>query len=161
MRKITALCALLAAIVVACDRGGSVAESPSPDESRPAFDQGTVVIETDDQPVIFRVEVAQTPEQRAYGLMNREQLDDDAGMVFLFFEEHRGGFWMKDTLIPLSIAFFDVDGEILRILDMVPCEEEPCKVYDPGVTYSGALEVNRGAFEREGVEEGDIIRLTG
>ena len=65
---------------------------------------------------------------------------------------------MKDTLIPLSIAFADADGMIVSILDMEPCETDPCEIYDPGVTYRSALEVNQGAFSRWGVEEGD--RLT-
>jgi hypothetical protein len=91
--------------------------------------------------------------------MHRESLDDDAGMIFMFFEEQQGGFWMKNTLIPLSIAFFDANGEILRIMDMRPCEADPCPVYDPEVTYMGALEVNQGAFDRWGVEEGDTILL--
>jgi uncharacterized membrane protein (UPF0127 family) len=80
-------------------------------------------------------------------------------MVFLFFEPFSGGFYMKNTFIPLSIAYFDEDGKILKILDMDPCEEDST-LYDPGVSYSGALEVNQGAFDRLGVEEGDRITLT-
>ena len=80
-------------------------------------------------------------------------------MVFIFFEKHLGGFWMKNTLIPLSIAFFDQDGEILEILDMDPCEKDPCPTYDPGVPYWGALEVNKGAFDEWGVSAGDTIRM--
>ena len=78
---------------------------------------------------------------------------------FLFEEALTGGFWMKNTLIPLSIAFADGDGTILRILDMEPCEADPCEIYDPGVTYSSALEVNQGAFASWGVEEGDLLTL--
>ncbi len=81
-------------------------------------------------------------------------------MVFMFFEESSGGFWMKNTLIPLSIAFFDEQGTILRILDMDPCERDPCPTYDPDTSYWGALEVNRGAFEDWGISEGDRITIT-
>ena len=81
------------------------------------------------------VEVADTQEEREVGLMNRESLPVDAGMIFLFEEDNVGGFWMKDTLIPLSIAFADADGTILSILDMDPCEADPCEIYDPGVPY--------------------------
>jgi uncharacterized membrane protein (UPF0127 family) len=91
--------------------------------------------------------------------MHRESLAEDSGMVFVFFEEQQGGFWMKNTLIPLSIAFFDAKGEILEIMDMEPCEADPCPVYDPGVTYMGALEVNQGAFDSWGVEESDSVIL--
>ena len=68
---------------------------------------------------------------------------------------------MKDTLIPLSVAFFDEDGRILEILDMEPCppETDPCPVFEPGVSYLGALEVNQGAFEEAGVEVGDMIEI--
>jgi hypothetical protein len=92
--------------------------------------------------------------------MGRTSLPADAGMVFTFPDEHEGAFWMKDTLIPLSIAFYAADGRILRILDMTPCTREPCELYDPGVSYRGALEVNRGAFRRWGISEGDRLRIT-
>jgi uncharacterized membrane protein (UPF0127 family) len=117
------------------------------------------LIETDEGSNLLEVEVAETDEQRRYGLMFRESLDADSGMVFIFFEPHTGGFWMKNTLIPLSVAFFDVDGEILAILDMEPCKKDPCPSYFPGVEYMGALEVNRGAFDEWGVEEGDVVHV--
>lgn len=112
------------------------------------------------------VEKAETPEERSRGLMFRESLAPDEGMVFLFFEETASAFWMKNVKIPLSIAFFDADGTILKILDMEPCTEEPCELYDPlyddgaAVTYVGALEVNQGSFEEWGVEQGDRITVT-
>ena len=126
-------------------------------EKTPAY--ATVVIDTGDRRVRVAVEVAETPVERERGLMERASLPEDAGMLFTFDEETSGGFWMKNTLIPLSIAFYGEDGEILRLLDMEPCRAEPCPVYDPQVSYRGALEVNHGAFERWGVEEGDVIRL--
>ena len=91
--------------------------------------------------------------------MGREKLAADAGMIFLYFEPTEGGFWMKNTLIPLSIAFFDRDGEIVDILDMEPCRADPCRSYFPDSPYFGALEVNAGAFRRWGVSEGDVIRM--
>jgi uncharacterized membrane protein (UPF0127 family) len=106
------------------------------------------------------VELADTPAEREQGLMNRTSLPSDEGMVFTFPEDHRGAFWMKDTLIPLSIAFYGADGRILRILDMKPCARDPCHLYDPEVAYRGALEVNRGAFARWGISEGDELRIT-
>jgi uncharacterized membrane protein (UPF0127 family) len=106
------------------------------------------------------VEVADSNAERARGLMGRKSLPADAGMVFVYDDDQRGPFWMKNTLIPLSIAFYDADGRILRILDMVPCTRDPCPLYDPGVTYRGALEVNRGAFTRWRVVPGDRLRIT-
>jgi uncharacterized membrane protein (UPF0127 family) len=118
-----------------------------------------VVITTVSDEVTVEVEVADDEAERARGLMGREALAQDAGMVFLFPDETEGAFWMKDTLIPLSIAFYDEDGRILRILDMEPCLQEPCPLYDPGVAYRGALEVNQGAFARWNVRVGDHVRL--
>jgi uncharacterized membrane protein (UPF0127 family) len=92
--------------------------------------------------------------------MGRTTLPADAGMVFVFTEDHAGAFWMKDTLIPLSIAFYAGDGRILRILDMERCNADPCPLYDPGVAYRGALEVNHGAFAGWGISAGDQLRIT-
>jgi uncharacterized protein len=119
----------------------------------------TVLIHGDESETEVEVEIADTTEERARGLMGRESLPDDAGMLFVFSQPNAGGFWMKDTLIPLSIAFVRSDGRIVRILDMEPCRRDPCPVYDPGVTYVRALEVNRGAFKRWGVEEGDKLEI--
>lgn len=153
------LLALCLATLTACSNAAQPegAAQPSPSIT---FRRAPVIIETDDGSVLVNAEVADTPEETALGLMHRTELADDAGMVFLFFQDTTSGFWMKDTLIPLSIAFFDGHGEIVSILDMEPCESDPCKVYDPGATYRGALEVNQGAFEEWGVEEGDIVRVS-
>jgi uncharacterized membrane protein (UPF0127 family) len=97
--------------------------------------------------VAFLVEVAADPPARQRGLMGRTRLAADEGMLFAFPDDTDGGFWMKDTHIPLSIAFVAADGEVLRIMDMDPCEADPCPVYRPGVTYRYALEVNQGAFD--------------
>jgi len=106
------------------------------------------------------VEIADTPVERERGLMGRTSLPADAGMVFVYEEDHVGPFWMKDTLIPLSIAFYSDGGRILEILDMEPCKADPCPLYDPRVAYRGALEVNRGAFEGWGISTGDRLRIT-
>jgi len=136
--------ALLLLVATAC--GGAPA--------RPA-----VVIDTAAKQVTVHVELAATERERARGLMGRSALAEDAGMVFVFPQKSRDAFWMKDTLIPLSVAFYDENGRILRILDMEPCHSDPCRIYQPGVAYQGALEVNRGAFRRWGVRAGDVLRL--
>ena len=138
-----------------CDRFEQSDMASGPQAS---FNPATAMIDTDDGIVLVETEVADSPEERAIGLMNRETLGEDEGMMFLYFEKAEGGFWMKDTKIPLSIAFFDHQGKILSILDMDPCRRDPCKSYDPGVPYWGALEVNQGAFDEWGVEVGDRIR---
>lgn len=99
------------------------------------------------------------PETRRRGLMEREELPAGAGMIFRFPGEHQGGFWMKNTLIPLSIAYFDASGEVVAVLDMEPCTSDPCPSYDPGVAYNGAMEVNRGFFADAGVSPGWSVEV--
>jgi uncharacterized protein len=172
-RHSTLALAVLTAFVVLAASGCGSDDAPSaetaataaaetetvPKPERPAFTLGEVVVETGGEPVHARVEIAETDEQRQFGLMFRDELDGIGGMVFLFPEKTEGGFWMKNTFIPLSIAFFDARGRIVRILDMEPCPGDPCPVYDPGVPYHGALEVERGMFDRWGIERGDRIRV--
>jgi uncharacterized protein len=124
-----------------------------------ALPRATAVIETGERRVRISVEVADQPAEWRVGLMHRRSLARNAGMVFVFPEAIRGGFWMKNTLIPLSIAFFDARGRILRIMVMTPCRADPCPIYDPKVAYRGALEVNRGSFGRWGVRRGDRITI--
>lgn len=158
MKRSVAALVIAVALLTACsDEPADVDAQPSPSST---FRRGTAIIETDEGAVMVEIEVADSPELQARGLMHRESLDADAGMLFVYFQETNGTFWMKDTLIPLSIAFFDRDGEILNILDMDPCEADPCTSYNPGVMYQGALEVNQGAFEEWGVEIGDKIRVS-
>jgi uncharacterized membrane protein (UPF0127 family) len=143
MRPALALLLLLAA----CD-SGSAASEPAELE-----------IHTTDGVVALDVEVADESGERATGLMGREKLDPFDGMAFIWDEPVRTSFWMKDTLIPLSIAFWNEDGEILAILDMEPCEADPCPTYDPGVPFTGALEVPQGLLGDRGVQVGDRVEL--
>ncbi len=104
----------------------------------------------------FQVEVASTPQQRSLGLMGRERLDDNAGMLFVF--EHKGMhcFWMKNTLVPLSIAFLADDGRIVNIDDMQPKTQD---FHCPAAPVSYALEVKQGGFRSRGIQPG--MRVTG
>jgi uncharacterized membrane protein (UPF0127 family) len=85
---------------------------------------------------------------------------EDLGMAFLYDSQaNHGGFWMKNTLIPLSIAFVDSNDVVINIVDMEPCVEDPCESYDSGGAYQMALEVNQGAFGEWGIDEGDRIEI--
>ncbi|MDQ3941105.1 MAG: DUF192 domain-containing protein [Actinomycetota bacterium] len=150
----------------ACDGAGDRAGSSRSEETSAhplpthTFATGKVLIDTDDGSVLIDVEIAETEDERALGLMHRDSLAQDAGMLFVFFDDTTGGFWMKNTLIPLSIAFIDSDSKIVEILDMDPCAKDPCRIYTPSVPYRAALEVNQGAFDEWGVELGDRITVT-
>jgi uncharacterized protein len=121
--------------------------------------RGTATLTGGGRTVTVRIELARTRAERQRGLMHRRSLAADSGMAFLYAETTRGPFWMKDTLIPLSAAFFDGRGRILRILRMEPCRSDPCPLYGPGVAYRGVLEVNAGAFGRWGIRAGDRITV--
>ena len=118
-----------------------------------------IVFDTPSGSARVRVEIADTDALREKGLMGRTRLDDDAGMLFQWTDDTNASFWMKDTLIPLSIAFVSAEGRVLALLDMDPCRADPCPVYDPHVSYRTALEVKQGAFARWGVRIGDRARL--
>lgn len=80
-------------------------------------------------------------------------------MLFVYFEPTTSGFWMKNTSIPLSVAFIDEEETITQIIDMDPCTEEPCRVYSADRPYVAALEVNQGAFDKWGIGAGDTVRV--
>ena len=168
MRRPSLLLTLLLLAGASC--GGSPAPASSPSASPPgpaasttgppvAFGRGTVSIETASGPVTFAVEVAETTEAHQRGLMGRRELASDAGMIFVFADEQNRRFWMKDTLIPLSIAYADSTGRIVSIVDMEPCTADPCPLYSSDAPAQFALEVNQGRFDELGVQVGDVITL--
>jgi uncharacterized membrane protein (UPF0127 family) len=129
-----------------------------------ALERAELRLATQQHTYPLQVEIARTPEQRAFGLMEREQLPDDGGMLFLYAQPQppTSGFWMYRTRIALDIAFFDEQGEILAIRTMPPCEAEraaACPSYRAGVTYHGALEVNAGYFDEHDIAVGDRLML--
>ena len=105
-------------------------------------------------------EVAATPEARERGLMGRRSLGADRGMLFVFPSPVHGGFWMKDTLIPLDIAFIS-HGVISEIDSMVPCRVPNCPLTTPAQAYDMALEVNPGYFHTQRLGVGARAAVAG
>jgi uncharacterized membrane protein (UPF0127 family) len=103
--------------------------------------------------------VADTEAERERGLMERTSLARDGGEVFVFGGTVDATFWMKDTLIPLSIAFWDASGTIVDLSEMVPCTADPCPRYGSRAPYTHALEMNAGWFADHGVTIGDTVEL--
>lgn len=101
-------------------------------------------------------EVAATPDQRQRGLMFRQSLGEDAAMLFVYPAETAGTFWMKDTAIPLTIAFLAADGRVLELIDGAPFDETLLR---PATPYRYALEVNAGWFARRGLASGARVVL--
>ena len=109
------------------------------------------------RPLTVRLEVAADPATRARGLMGRERVPPGSGMVFLYPGDVREAFWMKDTLVPLSIAFVAADGRVVSVAEMAPCRADPCPTYEPAGPYRYAVELAAGAFPAAGVGAGDRV----
>ena len=100
-------------------------------------------------PHVFQVELAATPQQRQRGLMGRTHLPADGGMLFVFEQAGRHCFWMRDTPLPLSIAFIDSAGRIASFADMQPRTET---LHCPTTDTRYALEIRQGEFQRRGIK---------
>ena len=125
-----------------------------------SFDKGVVRITQDGREATLSVEIARDARARAQGLMNRTQLAENAGMLFVFKGNARRFFWMKNTRIPLSLAFIDSSGRVLEIIHLQP--------HKPGTripSYTSrnkarwVLEVNQGWFLRNGFGLGARVVL--
>ena len=122
------------------------------------FEKQELSIESREGQVIIMAEIARTSAQREQGLMYRKELKDGRGMLFIFERDEVLAFWMKNTLIPLSIAYIAYDGRILEVHDMQPGNLNPV-VSNRSARY--ALEVPQGWFDRAGISVGDRLDITG
>lgn len=138
---------ILVGTLGACAEQGAQKGLPERDLTIQKADGGTVTV---------RVEVADTEERRTRGLMFRQHLPEGRGMWFIFEEDQILSFWMKNTLIPLSIAYVRSDGTIVDILPMVPGDLSPIQS-SRAARY--ALEVPRGWFEKQGIRVGDRVLM--
>ena len=107
----------------------------------------------------FNVEIADSKEERALGLMNREKLCEDCGMLFVYPEEGDYKFWMKNTLIPLDIIWMDSNYNVLHIAEAVPCVTEQCELYGPSEDSIYILEINSGKSNEIGLTENSELEL--
>ena len=125
----------------------------------PGPELSTVTIEASGgERVEVRAEVADDLIEQSRGLMYRTALAEDRGMLFVYDDEEERSFWMKNTLIPLSIAYIDSEGRIVDIQDMKPLDDDPPH-YASAEPAQYALEVNKGFFEDRDVEVGDRAKL--
>jgi uncharacterized protein len=133
---------LVAALaLVACSQGGEPG--------------ATVTLRTEGQrPVVVTAEIADDAAERTQGLMFRTDLPEGQGMLFVFDTVNVLSFWMRNTLIPLDILYFDDAGNFVSGTTMVPCEADPCTVYPSGQPARYALEVPAGFLEEHQVGVG-------
>ena len=123
----------------------------------PLQDKNFVVI---NEKIIF-VELAITPEDRQRGLMERDLLEKDNGMLFVFSEEDAYSFWMKNMKISLDIIWINADGNVVYFVeDVPPCVQSPCQKYSPNVDALYVLEVNPGVIDVLGIEENTEVIIS-
>jgi hypothetical protein len=159
---------IVVALAAACGDDSTETASPTTETASPITGTASPITETvgpftetlhftrAGHDVTLNVVVADDLEERVQGLMNVPSLPDDAGMLFVWPEDTLSGFWMKDTLIPLSIAFVTAGGVIIDIQDMVPLSEELISAPQP---YRYAVEVNQGWFADNDVRVDDLVQL--
>lgn len=136
--------ALLAFVAVGAEAQSSV-----------TFKTASLVIDTAQGPKRFSVELALTPKQQERGLMFRNHLASDAGMLFIFPKVQTATFWMKNTLIPLDMLFIAPDGQVADIhADAVPRSEATIA---SAVPVKAVLEVNAGTAARLGIKPGTVV----
>jgi len=108
----------------------------------------------------FSVELAETPDKQALGLMFRDSMADDQGMLFLFPAESRRSFWMKNTRIPLDIFYFDSELRLVSVAaDVQPCRTPSCPAYPSEGPAQYVLELNAGKAAELAVRPGDVLEL--
>jgi uncharacterized membrane protein (UPF0127 family) len=144
---VSAAAVLLSAVAAACaDSADAPGPTPGPE----------VRFTRAGNEAVLSVEIADSGEERQQGLMGRASLPEDGGMLFVYEEDTETGFFMRNTTIPLSIAFISAAGCVIDIQDMEPLSEETHSSPEP---YRYAVEVNQGWFEEKGVEVGDLVEL--
>jgi uncharacterized protein len=134
------------------------AQSPTSADSHAMVlpvDAAPLIAETDQGDRAFTIEVADETHERSAGLMFRQQMDDDHGMLFVFGETREAGFWMKNTPMPLDLVFIGEDGRIIAVLQGEPFSEASIS---PGEPSRFVLELKAGIAQEKGLAEGDRIR---
>jgi uncharacterized membrane protein (UPF0127 family) len=154
LRALLFTSALASAVPLACKSGGQKASTASAPAS-----VASVAIDTGGRKVLFRVEVALTPEEHARGLMYRSQLADDAGMVFVFEEPSIQRFWMKNTLIPLDMIFIGKDRKIVGVVENAAPETETERMVGAPSQY--VLEIGGGLAAQLGIRAGQAVDFQG
>jgi uncharacterized protein len=145
MRAFAAI--LVSVLLAACGRG----------DDHPNRPPSTVTFGNSD--AVLHVDVADSRAEQQRGLMGVQRLPGNEGMAFIYDEPVEHSFWMKDTLIPLSVAFVDDAGRVVGLREMEPCRADPCPTYGVDTPYVLAVEANRGWFDDHGVGVGDRAEL--
>ena len=121
--------------------------------------KNTAIVSFDN--VEINAEVADTQTEISRGLMYREELGDEEGMLFIFDDEKDRSFWMKNTLLPLDMVFLDSEKKIVHIVNNArPCEENPCLTYSSEKPAKYVIEVNAGFTQEHNIKVGDEVSFS-
>lgn len=146
---------LFVGVFASCQKNETA--NTTPDDEYSQVNKGLKVVNMAVSSKTFEIEVADTEESRMIGLMNRKSMPENHGMIFVFDKDEKMNFWMKNTLIPLDIAYISKDGTILEIHQGKPLSEASIT----GNYYARyALELNAGTFEKNGIKVGDKVDLS-
>jgi len=122
------------------------------------FSRGVLEVRTESKAIEFQIEIADDPAERSRGLMFRESLDEQSGMLFIYPRPRIASFWMKNTLISLDMIFIDADGKVASIAtNTTPLSLKPVS---SGVPVLTVLEIDAGDAERLGIRVGDTVKWT-
>ena len=155
MRRLLPALALLAAVACGGDDASPLASPTGTVSAGPR----PVTVTFEGAPPLA-VEVARSSPERARGLMYRTSVPDGTGMIFLFPQRVNVGFWMKNTLVPLSIAYVNGD-RVVSTAEMTPCRADPCRSYEPAGEYTAAVEAPAGFFPSHRVGPGTRMTVSG
>jgi len=146
---------VFAGLLAACSSNTSARDSGVADAGEVLRVPVTVAAANGD--VVFQAEIADTPDERTKGLMFREQMDDDHGMIFLFPDEQQRSFWMKNTLIPLDMIFIRSDHTILGVVENAEPQTTVSRSV-PGASQF-VLEINAGRAAELGIGPDQEVRF--
>ena len=149
------------ASLIGCAKPQTATTSPSSAAAAsPVATSGPRIILPDRSAV--SVEIASDPETRTQGLMFRDRLPEDVGMIFLVPTADEYPFWMKNTLIPLDMVWIDEAHRIVHIThDVPPCKADPCPDYPPHAKAGSVLELATGVAARHHLKDGDLLLFEG
>ena len=148
---------LLLMLALACTQRSA----PAPATTTPTTDAAAPRIILPDHFAVI-VEVASDDPTREQGLMYRDHMAEDRGMIFLFPQVGEYPFWMKNTYIPLDMLWIDSDHRIVHIAhDVPPCKADPCPNYPPNAKAASVLELAAGVAAKHHLKDGDVLRFEG
>ena len=118
-----------------------------------------ILVDNGKNMIKINVEIADDNQERMEGLMFIEHLIENNGMLFVFQNEEQQTFWMKNTLIPLDMIFIDENFKIVDIKYAVPCDKDPCRLYESSNPAKYVLEVNGNFTNRKNIKIGNLVTL--